>query len=438
MPILLVVVGIVFLIVLITVFKVDAFLSFIITGLITGLLLGMPIKDLTASIQHGIGNTLGFLAIILAFGAMLGKMVAASGAARQISLGLISAFGKRRLRLALMVAGFIVGVPLFFGVGFIILIPLVFTVAATARLPIVYVGLPLVAALSVTHGLLPPHPAPVALIGIFSADMGKTLLYGFIVAVPVIWVSGLLFSRTLKKYNPKPLEVFYNPEDEKQTNMPGLAESILVALSPVILLITASGLQYVVSEDSFAYNVLVFFSDPIVVMLISVLLAVYFLGLKRGKKVTAVMQNLGNSVKDIAPIMLVIGGAGALNQILSDSGVNNYIAQSLANVEISALFLGWIIAAIIRIAIGSATVSAMTSAGIIAPFALQQGIDPNLMVLSIGAGSLILGHVNDSGFWLFKEYFNLSVKDTFKTWSVMETIISVLGLAGVLIINIFI
>ncbi|MEZ5104920.1 MAG: gluconate:H+ symporter [Draconibacterium sp.] len=438
MPILLVVVGIVFLIVLITVFKVDAFLSFIITGLITGLLLGMPIKDLTASIQHGIGNTLGFLAIILAFGAMLGKMVAASGAARQISLGLISAFGKRRLRLALMVAGFIVGVPLFFGVGFIILIPLVFTVAATARLPIVYVGLPLVAALSVTHGLLPPHPAPVALIGIFSADMGKTLLYGFIVAVPVIWVSGLLFSRTLKKYNPKPLEVFYNPEDEKQTNMPGLAESILVALSPVILLIAASGLQYVVSEDSFAYNVLVFFSDPIVVMLISVLLAVYFLGLKRGKKVTAVMQNLGNSVKDIAPIMLVIGGAGALNQILSDSGVNNYIAQSLANVEISALFLGWIIAAIIRIAIGSATVSAMTSAGIIAPFALQQGIDPNLMVLSIGAGSLILGHVNDSGFWLFKEYFNLSVKDTFKTWSVMETIISVLGLAGVLIINIFI
>ncbi len=438
MPILLVVVGIVFLIVLITVFKVDAFLSFIITGLITGLLLGMPIKDLTASIQHGIGNTLGFLAIILAFGAMLGKMVAASGAARQISLGLISAFGKRRLRLALMVAGFIVGVPLFFGVGFIILIPLVFTVAATARLPIVYVGLPLVAALSVTHGLLPPHPAPVALIGIFSADMGKTLLYGFIVAVPVIWVSGLLFSRSLKKYNPKPLEVFYNPEDEKQTNMPGLAESILVALSPVILLIAASGLQYVVSENSFAYNILVFFSDPIVVMLISVLLAVYFLGLKRGMKVTAVMQNLGNSVKDIAPIMLVIGGAGALNQILSDSGVNNYIAQSLANVEISALFLGWIIAAIIRIAIGSATVSAMTSAGIIAPFALQQGIDPNLMVLSIGAGSLILGHVNDSGFWLFKEYFNLSVKDTFKTWSVMETIISVLGLAGVLIINIFI
>jgi len=438
MPILLVVVGIVLLIVLITVFKIDAFLSFIITGLVTGLLLGMPLKDLTASIQHGIGNTLGFLAIILAFGAMLGKMVATSGAAHQISLGLISAFGKSRLRLALMVAGFIVGVPLFFGVGFIILIPLVFTIAATARLPIVYVGLPLVAALSVTHGLLPPHPAPVALIGIFSADMGKTLLYGFIVAVPVIWISGLLFSRTLKKYNPKPLEVFYNPEDEKQANMPGLAESILVALSPVILLIAASVLQYVVSENSFAYSILIFFSDPIVVMLISVLLAVYFLGLKRGIKVTEVMQNLGNSVKDIALIMLVVGGAGALNQILADSGVNEYIAQSLQNVEISALLLGWLIAAIIRIAIGSATVSAMTSAGIIAPFALQQGIDPSLMVLSIGSGSLILGHVNDSGFWLFKEYFNLSVKDTFKTWSVMETIISVLGLAGVLIINIFI
>ncbi len=438
MPIVLVAAGIVFLIVLITVFKVDAFLSFIITSLVTGLMLGMPLKELSTSIQHGIGNTLGFLAIILAFGAMLGKMVATSGAAHQISLGLISVFGKERLRLALMVAGFIVGVPLFFGVGFIILIPLVFTIAATARLPLVYVGLPLVAALSVTHGLLPPHPAPVALIGIFSADMGKTLLYGFAIAIPVIWISGLLFSRTLKKYNPKPLEVFYNDEQGKQENMPGLAESILVALSPVILLIVASGLQYLVDENTLAYGIILFFGDPVVVMLISVLLAIYFLGLKRGMKTSAVMQNLGSSVKDIALIMLVIGGAGALNQILSDSGVNEYIAQSLQGIEISALLLGWIIAALVRISVGSATVSAMTSAGIIAPFAQQQGIDPNLMVLSIGAGSLILGHVNDSGFWLFKEYFNLSVKDTFKTWSVMETIISVLGLAGVLIINIVI
>ncbi len=438
MPLLLVVIGILLLIVLITVFKVDAFLSFIITSLVTGLMLGMPLKDLSASIQHGIGNTLGFLAIILAFGAMLGKMVAESGAAHQISLGLISVFGKERLRLALMVAGFIVGVPLFFGVGFIILIPLVFTIAATARLPLVYVGLPLVAALSVTHGLLPPHPAPVALIGIFSADMGKTLLYGFIIAIPVIWISGLLFSRTLKKYDPKPLEVFYNPNQGKQENMPGLTESILVALSPVILLLLASVFQYLVEENTLPHRILLFFGDPVVVMLISVLVAVYFLGIKRGVKISVIMQNLGSSVKDIALIMLVIGGAGALNQILSDSGVNEYIAQSLANVEISALLLGWIIAAIIRVSIGSATVSAMTSAGIIAPFALQQGINPNLMVLSIGAGSLILGHVNDSGFWLFKEYFNLSVKDTFKTWSVMETIISVLGLAGVLIINIFI
>jgi Gnt-I system high-affinity gluconate transporter len=438
MPILFAVIGILFLIVLITVFKIDAFLSFIITGLLTGLLLGMPLKDITASIQHGIGNTLGFLAIILAFGAMLGKMVATSGAAHQISLGLISAFGKKRLRLALMVAGFIVGIPLFFGVGFIILIPLVFTIAATARLPLVYVGLPLVASLSVTHGLLPPHPAPVALIGIFNADMGITLLYGFIVAIPVIWISGLLYSRTLKKYNPKPLEIFYNPNLQTPENMPGLAESILVALSPVILLILASGLLYLVEENSLVFRILTFFGDPVVVMLISVLVATYFLGLKRGVKISEVMQNLGSSVKDIALIMLIIGGAGALNQILSDSGVNEYIAQSLQNIEISALILGWVIAALIRISVGSATVSAMTSAGIIAPLAMQQGINPNLMVLSIGAGSLILGHVNDGGFWLFKEYFNLSVKDTFKTWSVMETIISVLGLAGVLIINIFI
>lgn len=438
MPILFIFAGIVLLIILITVFKIDAFLSFIITSLITGLLLGMPLKDLTISIQNGIGNTLGFLAIILVFGAMLGKMVAESGAAHRISLGLIDIFGEKRIRLALMVAGFIIGIPLFFSVGFIILVPLVFTIAATARLPIIYVGLPMVAALSVTHGLLPPHPAPVALIGIFNADMGKTLLYGLLIGIPVVLIAGFLFSSTLKKYNPKPLKIFYDPEQIEQDNLPGLSTSILVALSPVILLGLAAVFQYFLSENSSAFKIVGFLGDPVVVMLIAVVFAVYFLGLKRGRKSSEIMQHLGNSIKEIALIMMVVGGAGALNQILKDSGVSEFIAQNLQSLDVSALLLGWLIAALIRTAIGSATVAAMTSAGIIAPFAMQQGIDPNLLVLSIGSGSLILGHVNDTGFWLFKEYFNLSVLDTFKTWSVMETLISVLGLVGVLLLNIII
>lgn len=438
MPILSVAAGIFLLIVLISIFKIDAFISFIITGLVTGLLLGLPLINLTDSIQQGIGNTLGFLAVILAFGAMLGKMVAISGAARRISLGLISLFGERRIRLALMVAGFIIGIPLFYSVGFIILVPLVFTIAATARIPLVYAGLPMIASISVTHGLLPPHPAPVALVGIFNADMGKTLIYGIIIGIPVVLIAGLLFSSTLKKYKAQPLKTFYDAGQEEQKNMPGLTESILVALSPVILLGLASAVKNMIPENTFGFSLVGFLGDPTIGMLLAVLAAVYFLGVRKGRKISEIMQHLGNSVKDIALIIMVVGGAGALNQILSDSGVNVYIAQSLQSLEMSALILGWLIAALIRTAVGSATIAAMTSAGIISPFAVQQGIDPNLLVLSIGAGSLILGHVNDTGFWLFKEYFNLSVIDTFKTWSVLETLISVLGLAGVMILNIFI
>ncbi len=435
MPILIVTAGIILLIVLITVFKIDAFISFIVVGLVTGLLLGMSVKDLSNSIQTGIGSTLGFLAIILTFGAMLGKMVAVSGAARKISLGLMSVFGENKIRLALMISGFIVGIPMFFSVGFIILVPLIFTIAATARIPMVYAALPMIASLSVTHGLLPPHPAPVALVGVFGANMGKTLLYGIIIAIPIILIAGLLFSSTLKKYTSTPLKIFYDPEQEQSNDMPGFTPSILVALSPVILLGLAAILQNFISEGSFFFETISFINDPMVVMLLAVVAAVYFLGVRRGLKIPEIMNHLGNSVKDIALIMLVIAGAGALKQIMSDSGVSDYIAANLQELQMSALVLGWLIAALIRIAVGSATVAAMTSAGIIAPFALQQGVDPNMLVLSVGAGSLILGHVNDTGFWLFKEYFNLSVKDTFKTWSVMETIISVLGLGGVLILN---
>ncbi|NQU84264.1 MAG: TRAP transporter large permease subunit, partial [Mariniphaga sp.] len=394
MPILIVTAGIILLIILITVFKIDAFISFIIVGLIVGLLLGMSVKELSNSIQSGIGSTLGFLAIILVFGAMLGKMVAVSGAARRISLGMMSVFGEEKIRLALMISGFIVGIPMFFSVGFIILVPLIFTIAATARIPLVYAAVPMIASLSVTHGLLPPHPAPVALVGLFEANMGKTLIYGIIIGIPVVLIAGLLFSTTLKKYKSTPLKIFYDPELEQSNNMPGLTMSLLISLFPVILLGLASVLQNFLVEGTLFYEVISLIGDPIVVMLLAVAAAVYFLGVRRGLKIPEIMSHLGNSVKDIALIMLIIGGAGALNQIMYDSGVSNYIAENLQELQMSALVLGWLIAALIRIAIGSATVAAMTSAGIIAPFALQQGIDPNMLVLSIGAGSLILGHVN--------------------------------------------
>jgi Gnt-I system high-affinity gluconate transporter len=397
----------------------------------------MEIQTLTKSIQTGIGNTLGFLVIILGFGAMLGKLVADSGAAQRITDSLISKFGIKYVQIALVLTGFIVGIPMFYSVGFVIMVPLVFTVAATTRLPLLYVGLPMLAALSVTHGYLPPHPAPSALVVTFGADLGKTLLYGILIAIPAIILGGPVFAQTLKKYNPKPLKAFYNQKVLSDDEMPSLSASILTALLPVILLACTALLKQFIAAESIFGKVVLFLGDPVIAMLLTVLVAMYVLGIKRGKNIKEVSETLVDSIKSIAMILLIIGGAGALKEVLVESGVSNYIAEILITIDISPLILAWGIAAIIRVCVGSATVAGLTSAGIILPLVQQTGIDPNLMVLATGAGSLMFSHVNDAGFWMFKEYFNLSVIETIKTWSIMETIVSVTGLIGVLSISAF-
>ena len=361
--------------------------------------------------------------------------MAESGAAQHFR-SFYKIFGASTIALGIDLAGFFIGIPMFFAVGFVILVPIVFTLAAGARLPIIYVALPMVAALSVTHGLLPPHPAPTSLVEIFHADMGKTLVYGFLVGIPCILVAGLFFSRFLKKFDPKPLKTFFDPEMERQhTDLPSFSISLTTAVLPVFFLIAASLFKAFVAQNAPAEGIIDFIGNPIVALLISACFAMYFLLVRRGVTLEKAMGDIGEAIKEIAPILLIIGGAGALNQVLADGGVSLYIADLMKGLGISALILGWGIAALIRIAVGSATVAALTTAGIIAPLAVQQGVDPNLMVISLGAGSLIFSHVNDGGFWLFKEYFNLSMKDTFKTWTVMETIIAVLGLAFVLVLN---
>ncbi len=429
--------GILSLILLIGYFKINAFISFIIVSLGIGLAMGMEVQTLTKSIQDGIGNTLGFLVIILGFGAMLGKLVADSGAAQRITDSLIAKFGIKYVQIALVLTGFIVGIPMFYSVGFVIMVPLVFTVAATTRLPLLYVGLPMLASLSVTHGYLPPHPAPSALVVTFGADLGKTLLYGILIAIPAIILGGPVFAQTLKKYNPKPLKAFYNQKVLTEDEMPSLSASILTALLPVILLASTALLRQFIEQNSFLGKVTMFIGDPVIAMLISVLVAMYVLGIKRGKNIKEVSESLIESIKSIAIILLIIGGAGALKEVLIQSGVSNYIAEILITIDISPLILAWGIAAIIRVCVGSATVAGLTSAGIILPLVQQTGVDPNLMVLATGSGSLMFSHVNDSGFWMFKEYFNLTVIETIKTWSIMETIVSITGLLGVLSINAF-
>ena len=435
MPLLIVVLGIVLLFLLIAVFKLNAFLSFIIVCLLVGILQGMELDAVIESIQNGIGSTLGFLVLILGLGAMLGKLVAESGAAQRITSGLVERFGRKYIQWAVVIAGFIVGIPMFYTVGFVILIPLVFTVAAATNLPLIYVGLPMLTSLSVTHGFLPPHPAPTAIAAMFDASIGKTLLYGTIVAIPAIVVAGPLFARTIKNVEATPLPEFYNPVVLKEDEMPKMGISVLTALLPVLLIGLSTLFDYVLPADFPARKLLVFIGHPVMAMLISVLVAIYTLGLGRGKSMKQVMDTLAASISSITMVMLIIAGAGGLKQILVDSGVSDYIGEMLRGSSIPPLVLGWLIATLLRVSIGSATVAGMTAAGIVLPLVSGTGVRPELMVLAIGSGSLMLSHVNDGGFWLFKEYFNLSVKETLRTWTVMETMVGIIGITGVLIMN---
>ncbi len=368
-------------------------------------------------------------------GAMLGKLVAESGAAQRITSGLVDRFGRKYIQWAVVLAGFIVGIPMFYTVGFVILIPLVFTVAAATNLPLIYVGLPMLTSLSVTHGFLPPHPAPTAIASMFGASIGKTMLYGTIVAIPAIVLAGPLFARTIKNIEAKPLPEFYNPVVLKDEEMPKMGVSIFTALLPVVLIGFSTVLDYVLPLDFPARKLLVFIGNPVMAMLISVLVAIYTLGLSRGKKMKELMDTLAVSISSITMVLLIIAGAGALKQILVDSGVSEYIGALLQGSNIPPLVLGWLIATILRVSIGSATVAGLTAAGIVLPLVSNTGVQPELMVLAIGSGSLMLSHVNDGGFWLYKEYFNLSIRETLRTWTVMETLVGVIGITGVLIMN---
>lgn len=428
---------IVLLVVLVTWAKVNPFLAFLIVSVIAGLMLGIPLGKVTASVQKGLGDTLGSLAIIICLGAMLGKLIAVSGAAQKITSSMVKAVGEKHIMWALVVTGFIVGIPLFYGIGFVLLVPFIFSVVYKYKLPAVYIGLPMLAALSVTHGFLPPHPSPSALVVMFHANMGFTLVYGIIIAIPAIILAGPVFAQTLKKIPSNPLKTFVADELPPE-QLPGAFNSFFTALLPVILLMATSLLPFVIPVKGEALKVLTFIGDPAIVMIISLIVATFTLGVCQRKKMSGLAIIYADAIKDIALILLIIGGSGAFKQVLTDSGVTAQIAGQLQNVSLSPLILGWLIAAIIRICIGSATVAGLTAAGIVSGLVLQGHVNPELMVLAIGAGSLAFSHVNDSGFWMFKEYFNLSIKDTIRSWSVMESIVSVVGLCGVLVLNQFV
>lgn len=424
------------LILMISYWKIDAFLSFVVVSLLSGIALGLPMNEIPLIINKGVGSIMESLTLIIIFGAMLGKLVAESGAAQKIASVMVGVFGTKHIQWGLMLTGFVVGIPLFYNIGFVLLIPIIFSVAFRYKFPVVYIGLPMLASLSVAHGFLPPHPSPVALVYQFGGQMGQTLLYGLLLAIPAIIIAGPIYSRTLKKIKNGPLVLFKPQEISDTYTQPGTWNSFLTATLPVFLLIgmaiPAYFLPFLSEKGS---EIVVFLSSPTVIMLAAILIATYTLGIRQKRSIREVMDIYAESVKEIAGILLIIAGSGVFKQVMESSGVSNELADVLSRLPVHPLILGWLMAGIIRGCVGSATVAALTAAGVLIPLVRTSGVNPNLMVLAVGSGSLMFSHVNDSGFWMFKEYFNLSIKDTLRSWSVMEIIISLVGICGVMLLH---
>jgi len=416
--------------------KVSPFLSLLIVAILSGLFLGMEPMQVIKSIEKGVGNTLGGLALIICLGAILGKILQEGGAAEKISTTLINSFGQKNIQWAVLLTGFLIGIPLYYNAGFVILVPLVFSISQKAKLPLLYVAIPMAASLSTTHCFLPPHPSPVFLVNAFKADMGKTLIYGLIITIPVVILAGPVLGRILKGIEVK-VNPFFLSDDKTERNLPAAFPSFIIGLLPVIL-ITLSVLANSFLPDQLLKKIIVFIGDPTIALLLSVFLAIWYFGLKAGKKMETTMKWLNDAISGIAMIVLIITAGGVFKQVLQDSGTDQYIASFSSKWQMPPLIFAWLITALLRVAIGSATVAGITAASVVTPLVVSGVVSPELMVLAVGTGSVFGSHINDSGFWMFKEFFNLTLKQTFLSWTVMETTISILGLIGVLLLNMFI
>lgn len=442
-----VVIGIVLLLTLIIFLKLNTFISLIITSIVTAILLGMPLNKVMETIEAGMGGTLGHIALIFGLGAILGKLLADGGGANRIADTLIDTFGQKHVQWAMLIAAFIVGIALFFEVGLVLLIPLVFTIAKRAKVSPLKLGLPMVTALSVTHGFLPPHPGPVVIAKELKANIGHVLLYGIIIAIPVTLIAGPIFNTFAQKLIPSAytregdISALGSQKEFKASEMPSFGLSILTAVLPVILMLLSTVVQLVTGHEN-AENlfeqIIYFIGTAGTAMLISVIFAIFTMGLRRGRKMDDIMKSVTNAIYPIGMMILIIGGGGTFKQVLIDGGVGDTIAKLFEGSTLSPILLAWIVAAVLRIALGSATVAAISTTGIVLPLLQHSDVNVALVVLAIGAGSVILSHVNDAGFWMFKEYFGLTVKETFLTWSLLETIISVSGIIFILFISLFV
>ncbi|QOJ81778.1 gluconate permease GntP [Bacillus subtilis] len=445
MPLIIVALGILALLFLIMGLKLNTFISLLVVSFGVALALGMPFDKVVSSIEAGIGGTLGHIALIFGLGAMLGKLIADSGGAQRIAMTLVNKFGEKNIQWAVVIASFIIGIALFFEVGLVLLIPIVFAISRELKISILFLGIPMVAALSVTHGFLPPHPGPTAIAGEYGASIGEVLLYGFIVAVPTVLIAGPLFTKFAKKIVPASFAKNGNIASlgtQKTFNLeetPGFGISVFTAMLPIIIMSVATIIDLLQETIGFADNGILAFirliGNASTAMIISLLVAVYTMGIKRNIPVKTVMDSCSTAISQIGMMLLIIGGGGAFKQVLINGGVGDYVADLFKETALSPIILAWLIAAILRISLGSATVAALSTTGLVIPLLGHSDVNLALVVLATGAGSVIASHVNDAGFWMFKEYFGLSMKETFATWTLLETIISVAGLGFILLLS---
>ncbi|MCY8232044.1 gluconate:H+ symporter [Priestia endophytica] len=423
----------------VSVFKWHAFISLLVASLFLAITSGLSLDKIVTSYESGVGGVLGHLVGILALGTILGKMMAESGAGMRVADFFIRSFGRKKLPWAMLISGFVIGIPVFFEVGIIILIPLVISIYKTTKQNILLIALPVIAGLSIVHGIVPPHPGAMTAIGIYNADLGKVLIYSLIIAIPAAIVAGPVFAKWVHKRVIPEKEPELIRINTSSSSLPSTGVSFFVILLPILLMVLSVVAPTIEALPKFVIQALEFIGNPLVALLLACFAAFYLLGFRQGMDKNMVKKLTEDAVLPVCSIILIVGAGGGFKQILIDSGVGESIAQMAEHLSLSPIVLAFLVAGLIRIATGSATVALTTAAGIVSPVvANMTGVNLELLVIATGAGSLMFSHVNDAGFWLVKEYLGLTVKETFKTWTVLETLLSFIAFAGVLIFDIFV
>ena len=430
--------------VMIIVFKVHAFLTLIIVSLLTALVAGVPIGAIATTLTGGFGATLGTVALLVALGAMLGRLIEHSGGAKALADKFVEVFGEKRAPFALGIASLILGFPMFFDAGLVMMLPIIFAIARrVSKNNVLLFGIPAAAAFSVMHVFLPPHPGPVTASELYGANLGIVLLIGLVIAFPVWYVSGYLWGKFVAARIPLPVPNIFGELDEDQpTNPPKPRTIILLLLLPMFLIFLNTGLTTLasagfVSIDSTWVQVLVLLGNSAVALLITVLVAILVLGRRRGENGTALEKIVDSALGPVASVILITGAGGMFGAVLRSSGIGDALADSLADLGLPIIVAAYIIAVVIRVAQGSATVALVTAAGLAAPAVIAGDFNPvqvAAITLATAAGSVFAGHVNDSGFWLVGRLMGMDVKTTLKTWTVQQTIESVFAFALVLIV----